>query len=153
MTRRLSTVYDYASLRLHRDGTRVQQSDENYNIPSRRRLAVKNANGNWIATDAGGLGTVRRTKYVRKGTDYLSLENEDQREVDKENEWLTVDVENERKRRRVTADHRPEKRRRFDENLDFLDAVHSTSYSAQTQLQKPCIPAPTSVRYLLFRTS
>ena len=136
MNRRLSTLYDYACLRLHCDGTRVQQSDENYHIPSRKRFAVKNSRGNWIATDAaGGLGTVRRT-YVRKGTNE-ALEG---REVEKKGECLTV--ENEPKRRRV--DYRREKKQRFVENLDFLDA-HATSYSMLTQ--GSCLPVPPSVRH------
>lgn len=150
MNRRLSTIYDYATLRLHRDGTRVQQSDENYHIPSRKRSAVKNSRGNWIATDAGGLGTVRRTRYVRQGTDeesdYVPLK---EREVEKENECLSV--ENERKRRRVGQGYRAKKRRRYDENLDFLDAAHATSDSTLTR--GSCLPVPPSVRHFLFWTS
>ena len=148
MNRRLSTVYDYASLRLHRDGTRVQQSDENYHIHSRKRFAVKNSRGNWIATDAGGLGTLRRTRHVRQGTDeehdYALLE---EREVEKKNKCLIV--ENERKRRRV--DCRTEKRRRFVQNLDFLDMAHTTPYSTLTQ--GSCLPVPSSVRHFSVWTS
>jgi hypothetical protein len=148
MNRRLSTVYDYASLRLHRDGTRVQQSDENYHIPRRKRFAVKNSRGNWIATDAGGLGTLRRTRHARQGTDKehdcASLE---EMEVEKKTECLLV--ENKRKRRRVG--YRTEKRRRFVENLDFLDVAHTTSYSTLTQ--GSCLPVPSSVRHFSFWTS
>jgi hypothetical protein len=144
--RRLSTVYDYASLRLHRDGTRVQQSDNIYNPRKRKQFSVKDANGNWIATDAGGLGIVHRTRYIRQGTDeereYGSFGNEEQ--VEKGNGRVLI--ENERKQKKARRkDPRTVKRQLFnDETLEFLDVLHaSSSYSNQTQ--EPCLAVPSSV--------
>lgn len=140
--RRLSTVYDYASLRLHRDGTRVQQSDGNNS--HKRQFAVKDANGNWIATDAGGLGIVHRTRYVRQGTDeereHKSLGNQEEQ----------VEKEKERKQKRARKDLRTGKRRRFyDETLDFLDVLHA-SPSDFNQTQEPCVAVPSSVCHSSF---
>jgi hypothetical protein len=134
--RRLSTVYDYASLRLHRDGTRVQQSDVN-----NRQFAVKDANGNWIATDAGGLG---RTRYVRQGTD----EEREHKSLGHKEEQ--AEKEHERKQKRARKDLRTGKRRRFyDETLDFLDVLHASS-SGFNQTQEPCVAVPSSVCHSSF---
>ncbi|KAF8338434.1 hypothetical protein F5887DRAFT_982809 [Amanita rubescens] len=145
--RRLSTVYDYASLRLHRDGTRVQQSDNNYNLRKRRQFAVKDANGNWIATDAGGLGIVHGTRYIPQGTDegreYGSLGNSEE-QVEKGNERVLIENERKQKKALSRKDPRIVKRQRFnDETLEFLDVLHaSSSYSNQTQ--EPCLAVPSS---------
>lgn len=65
--RRQSTVHDLASLRLHPDGSRVQNLSraEKEGRPSAAstRLAkytTRDAQGRWIAYDAGGLGTVKQ---------------------------------------------------------------------------------------------
>ncbi|PFH50404.1 hypothetical protein AMATHDRAFT_47903 [Amanita thiersii Skay4041] len=79
---RRSTVYDFSSLRLHRDGTRVQQSDDaNLGRRHPRRAsgtsggkgiwrggvgAVKDSRGNWIAVDAGGSGRVGAHVHRRR---------------------------------------------------------------------------------------
>lgn len=147
---RLSTIYDYATLRLHRDGTRVQQSDENYHVPKRKQFAIKDASGNWIAKDAGGLGTANKTRYVRReeddGQEYVSLGGgEEEREVEKTDEWVLL----ERERTQRGKDHRTEKRRRFEENLDFLDVSHNAS-STSTPTREPSLPVPSSVCRLLL---
>ena len=64
---RLSTVYDYTSLRIHPDGSRVNQSSRNLR-PRIARVAVRDARGNWIARDAGGSAAIRRYRTVRGGT-------------------------------------------------------------------------------------
>ncbi|KAF8314661.1 hypothetical protein F5887DRAFT_1042625 [Amanita rubescens] len=140
---RLSTIYDYATLRLHRDGTRVQQSDENYHVPKRKQFAIRDANGNWIAKDAGGLGMPNKTRYVRREEDdeqeYVSLGGgEEEQKVEKTDEWVLLERERTQKK-----DHRTEKRRRFDENLDFLDISHNAS-STSTPTREPSLPAPSS---------
>ena len=61
---RLSTVYDYTSLRIHPDGSRVNQSSHNLR-PRIARGAVRDSRGNWIARDAGGLATVKKYTSVR----------------------------------------------------------------------------------------
>ena len=58
-TRRLSTVHDLASLRLHPDGTRVQNNDKNLRIRA-SKYAARDSKGNWYARDAGGTGQVKQ---------------------------------------------------------------------------------------------
>ncbi|KAK2464844.1 hypothetical protein APHAL10511_003143 [Amanita phalloides] len=143
---RSSTVYDYTSLRLHRNGRRVAQSDDNYTLSKYRRYAVKDSSGNWIAKDAGGLGTVRmrfgKRIAARDGDgECVSIGSEGvvqerAREGEQEDEWLLV--EKERK-----LGYQARRRRDFEEDLDFLDASqHSSSMSAFGQ--KPCLPVPSS---------
>ena len=63
--RRRTTVHDVASLRVHPDGTRVQntqaKSDGSTTAPRphRGRNVVRDAKGNWIASDAGGSAFIR----------------------------------------------------------------------------------------------
>jgi hypothetical protein len=61
---RLSTVYDYSSLRIHPDGSRVNQSSRNLR-PRIAKVSVQDPRGNWIARDAGGSATVARYRTVR----------------------------------------------------------------------------------------
>ena len=61
--RRKSTAHDLATLRLHPDGSRVQQSSVN----ARHRTAgstVVDPRGNWIAKDAGGKSSVKTRRNV-----------------------------------------------------------------------------------------
>lgn len=61
--RRKSTTHDLATLRLHPDGSRVQQSSVN----ARRRTAtstVIDSRGNWIAKDAGGKTSVKTRRDI-----------------------------------------------------------------------------------------
>ena len=145
---RLSTIYDYATLRLHRDGTRVQQSDANYNVPKRKKLAVRDTDGNWIAKDAGGLGMVNRTRYIRSDADEgenVSLGGREE-EGGKTDEWTLLKREPKKKQ-----DYRTERRREFDANLDFLEDAHTAS-SSLIPTQEPCLQVPSSVRHLPSQT-
>ncbi|KAH7887408.1 hypothetical protein F5I97DRAFT_1805537 [Phlebopus sp. FC_14] len=66
--RRKSTTHDLATLRLHPDGSRVQQSSVN----SRHRTAgstVEDFRGNWIALDAGGRSNVKKRRSISVITD------------------------------------------------------------------------------------
>jgi hypothetical protein len=66
--RRKSTTHDLATLRLHPDGSRVQQSS----INRRTRTApstVPDTRGNWIARDAGGKVAVRKTRNASAKVD------------------------------------------------------------------------------------
>lgn len=66
--RRKSTTHDLATLRLHPDGSRVQQSSVN----SRHRTAAStfvDSRGNWIARDAGGQSSVKKRRSVSVVTD------------------------------------------------------------------------------------
>lgn len=64
--RRKSTTHDLATLRLHPDGSRVQQSSVN----RRRRTAgstVVDSRGNWVAKDASGKTSVRTRRSISIG--------------------------------------------------------------------------------------
>ncbi|KIJ69820.1 hypothetical protein HYDPIDRAFT_104450 [Hydnomerulius pinastri MD-312] len=66
--RRKSTTHDLATLRLHPDGSRVQQSSVN----ARHRTAgstIVDSRGNWIARDAGGQNSVKKRRSVSVLTD------------------------------------------------------------------------------------
>jgi hypothetical protein len=65
VAKRRSTVYDFANLLLHSDGTRVRQSEANSRSNGKNKYAVKDHRGNWIAQDAGGLEHVK-TRYAAK---------------------------------------------------------------------------------------
>lgn len=56
---RLSTVFDYSSLLLHPDGTRVYQKPT-------ARAAVRTSRNHWVAKDAGGLGKIHKFKRTPK---------------------------------------------------------------------------------------
>ncbi|KAI0340823.1 hypothetical protein BDW22DRAFT_1333698 [Trametopsis cervina] len=73
-SKRRSTVHDLASLRLHPDGTKVANSDSNLQ-PRRAKYSTRDARGNWIAQDAGGLGRVKTRRSAQKNKD---PESEDQ---------------------------------------------------------------------------
>ena len=94
--RRRSTVHDLASLRIHPDGSRVQNiasanitvdTEEGLNHHQRttvnltsrtRTTAVRDTRGNWIARDAGGCATVKQKPTInnRKGMEHLDDEEE-----------------------------------------------------------------------------
>ncbi|KAH0840218.1 hypothetical protein J3R83DRAFT_1222 [Lanmaoa asiatica] len=61
--RRKSTTHDLATLRLHPDGSRVQQSAANARHRTAKSTLV-DFRGNWIAKDAGGKGTVKKRRRV-----------------------------------------------------------------------------------------
>lgn len=65
--RRKSTTHDLATLRLHPDGSRVQQSSINRR-PWKARSTVPDIRGNWIARDAGGRADVSKTRSVSAQT-------------------------------------------------------------------------------------
>jgi hypothetical protein len=70
-TKRRNTAQDHATLRLHRDGTRVdlyspQRSDLR---PSRKYNAGRDARGNRVARDAAGLGVIpKRPAPLKDGS-------------------------------------------------------------------------------------
>ncbi|KAH7870494.1 uncharacterized protein C8R40DRAFT_1240395 [Lentinula edodes] len=68
---RLSTVFDLSSLRLHTDGSLVQQTTKNNNLRSSKRT-VRDTHGNWMAKDAGGLTFVPKYRKV------LPMQREDE---------------------------------------------------------------------------
>ncbi|KAG1833285.1 hypothetical protein F4604DRAFT_881980 [Suillus subluteus] len=130
--RRKSTTHDLATLRLHPDGSRVQQSS----INRRTRTApstVPDTRGNWIARDAGGKAAVRKTKNARAKVDDEDGELIDIRLSDElgEEEFM-VGTSNKGKEKAIESDEedstkdrtgrnfRASKRRSFTEDSSFL---------------------------------
>nr|VWP01992.1 Uncharacterized protein [Ganoderma boninense] len=131
--RRRTTVHDLAALRLHRDGTRVANSDSN-SSSRRAKYTLRDARGNWVAKDAGGLGTVPLRPTV-------SQPPEDEQDDDGGGSELEVDgqlaeeegvfpkADKGKGRAResgdeegeIAVDSRAGKRRRFDEDFSYLD--------------------------------
>ncbi|RPD67459.1 hypothetical protein L226DRAFT_477930 [Lentinus tigrinus ALCF2SS1-7] len=143
--RRRSTVHDLAALRLHRDNSRVLNSDTN--LSSRRaKYALRDARGNWIAQDAGGLGKVKKRRSASQPD---GSEDATEPEVDEEG---TEDVrsspspskdkgkgraqEDGRDEDDVLLNPRAQKRRRFDEDLSYLES-RSQSLSVLTPNDEP----------------
>ncbi|THH19943.1 hypothetical protein EW146_g1315 [Bondarzewia mesenterica] len=128
--RRLNTIHDLTTLRLHPDGSRVPSQPypstsssgrpNATNIPAeittstvlhtrRSRYTVKDSRGNWIARDAAGLGRVKKRRYVS-----------DEEEPGKGN--LHGELEGEAREPRRVPGKMAMKKRRFESELDFLGA-------------------------------
>lgn len=138
--RRLNTVYDYSSLRIHPDGSRVEQSSRNLR-PRTSRTSIQDSRGNWIARDAGGLGTIGRYRRVREETDgeFISLGEGESVDTGRKGKGKAKAV-GYRKR-----DDRAAKRRKFVHDFDFLE----TSIS-DTPTQPGALPLPSSVNIFLL---
>lgn len=61
--RRKSTTHDLATLRLHPDGSRVQQSSVNARLRTAATTVI-DSRGNWIAKDAGGNTSVKSRRRI-----------------------------------------------------------------------------------------
>ncbi|TFK94900.1 hypothetical protein K466DRAFT_535073 [Polyporus arcularius HHB13444] len=125
---RRSTVHDLAALRLHRDSSRVLNSDTN--ASSRRaKYAIRDARGNWIAQDAGGLGKVKQRRSASEPDQGEDVnEPEEDEEVTKDTQPSpTKDKGKGRARENGSDDEdaplnrRAQKRRRFDDDMSYLD--------------------------------
>ncbi|KNZ72688.1 hypothetical protein J132_02121 [Termitomyces sp. J132] len=131
---RLSTVYDFSSLRLHPDGSRVQQSTSKNQKLRYAASVVQDSRGNWFAHDAAGSGAVGRYRKERK------------EKQEHEEEWNDIDEGEEdelskRKRKgkekETTGgrhDLRPAKRQKFLRDLDFLAPTASSGPSPTNAL-------------------
>lgn len=129
--RRRTTVHDLAALRVHRDGTRVANSDSN-SSSRRAKYTTRDARGNWIAKDAGGLGTVksRRAASQPEGEeDDNGGESEPQVDeglVEEEGASLKADKGKGHAREGgddeegIAVNARAQKRRRFEEDFSYL---------------------------------
>ena len=108
-TRRRSTVHDLSTLRLHPDGSRVAiHSPTRVDLrSSRMRNTGRDTRGNRVARDAAGLGAVPKRTVIRE--DDIGDDN------DNGNDSEDIEI-------RKTEPRTPlrKKRRRIDENLDFL---------------------------------
>ncbi|KAI0774698.1 hypothetical protein BD413DRAFT_472319 [Trametes elegans] len=120
---RRSTVHDLATLRLHRDGSRVLNSDTN--LSSRRaKHAVRDARGNWLAHDAGGLGNVKQRRSASQPDRGDVSEPEDDADEPPHSPSKNKGKGRARGDDESGNEHdlnpRARKRRRFDEDLGFL---------------------------------
>ena len=166
--RRRSTVHDLASLRIHPDGSRVQNiasanitvdTEEGLNHHQRttvnltsrtRTTAVRDTRGNWIARDAGGCATVKQKPTInnRKGKEHL----DDEEELDLDGQLVEASQpssEGEGNHEEF-KDERANKRTKFLHDYTFLDgkpivdAEEPRSWSTANTIN---LPAPSSVRF------
>ncbi|KAL6307048.1 hypothetical protein BKA93DRAFT_747802 [Sparassis latifolia] len=128
MSRRLSTIHDLAALRLHPDCTRVvNETVPNLSLRQARYTAY-DVRGNWFARDAGGRIGVRKTRTRGKGKGKAREGEEDEdgevfdlTGVNGEGDSLVDEGKTDEE------DPRARKRRRFAEDLSFLDSPRSSS--------------------------
>lgn len=131
---RLSTVFDFAALRLRPDGTRVPQQ------PPARATAVQDARARWIARDAGGSARVpklrRRGKAARieeedAGAEEIDISRELARGPTAGDERSSADADapsdgdedegpSRKRKARRRANGPAAKRRRFEADYDYL---------------------------------
>ncbi|GLB34261.1 hypothetical protein LshimejAT787_0111450 [Lyophyllum shimeji] len=127
---RLSSVYDFSSLRLHPDGSRVAQNTSKNLRPGRAASVVRDPRGNWIARDAAGLPTAKR--YSRVGQDAdgeeIDLEEADKEPAPRKSKGKA------KARPGRKYDPRPAKRQKFMEDFEFLTPVTPSSSSSEHPL-------------------
>lgn len=164
-TRRRSTAHDHAALRLHPDGSRVLNS--NTNLSSRRaKNAVRDARLNWIARDAGGLGTIKKRRararpdegrddnYDTEAAEDVDIMEEAQPSISRDKgKGRARDSDEEVEE--VVLNPRAQKRLHFDENLSFLASRSSSAFlppsdgeHLPSQSKQPVLgpfPTPSSV--------
>ncbi|KAF9819464.1 hypothetical protein IEO21_02072 [Rhodonia placenta] len=131
--KRYSTVHDLSALRLHPDGSRVQNRDANRSLRKANYVAL-DARGNWIARDAGGIGAVKVRRTVRteedenSGNGQCDHGEEFELKDDSSSDGSEYEAGPSRKSRakgKRKAGHEPKgtrahKRRRFHEDYSFL---------------------------------
>jgi hypothetical protein len=147
---RLSTVFDYADLRLHPDGTRVYQKQSNLR-PGIIKGAVQNSRASWIARDAGGSGKIHKMRPRGKmkeqgasqepeGEDAVVLvaeveeEVEEDVEVDEESDEQGKSSKETKKRKGKPVDKREAKRQKFAIDYDYLLPKSSGSHEVETPM-------------------
>ncbi|KZT70288.1 hypothetical protein DAEQUDRAFT_756445 [Daedalea quercina L-15889] len=121
-TRRLSTVHDLASLRLHPDGTRVQNSDKNLRIRA-SKYAARDSKGNWFARDAGGTGQVKQ-RWAKPRDEDEDEEEEDSTGADDDEQQSQTKSKGKQRAKDDNEEHlkdyRARKRRRYYADESFI---------------------------------
>ena len=170
---RLSTVFDYADLRLHPDGTRVYQKPSNLR-PGITKVAVQNSRAGWIARDAGGSGKIHKMRPRGKmkeqgasqepeGEDAAVLVAEVEEEIEED---VEVDVESDdqgkssketKKRKGKPVDKRKAKRQKFAIDYDYLLPESSGLHEVETPMvddsadgEAVSLPEPSPVCHFLY---
>ncbi|KAI0832876.1 hypothetical protein BC628DRAFT_1309391 [Trametes gibbosa] len=142
-TRRRSTVHDLAALRLHRDGTRVLNSDTN--LSSRRaKYAAKDSRGNWIARDAGGLANIKQRRSASRPAERGEIleSGEDEGPAEDAPSSPRMDKGKGRAREDSVSEEETElipharKRRRFDEDFNYLTSASASALVPPTEGEK-----------------
>ncbi|KAG7447765.1 uncharacterized protein BT62DRAFT_966841 [Guyanagaster necrorhizus] len=118
--RRRTTIYDFSGLRVHADGTRVEQTNRNLR-PVIHGNTTQDWRGTWTARDAAGRGQVKRR---RRSSPSEPDEGKGKRKGMESDEEEHVPL---KKRKTKQA----EKRRKFAEDFSFLD-VDVPAASSQT---------------------
>ncbi|PBK93959.1 hypothetical protein ARMGADRAFT_965620 [Armillaria gallica] len=117
--RRRTTIYDFSSLRVHTDGTRVEQTNRNRRPVSHKNTA-RDSRGNWTARDAAGQWQVKRRRRNSSSSEPDDGKGKQKALESSEEEHATV-------KKRETK--RAEKRRKFVEDFSFLNVdVPAPSY-------------------------
>lgn len=147
--KRFTTVHDRAALRVHPDGARVTARESRY--------ATEDVQGNRIAVNAGGVGSVRkrgRAASSDDGTEPLEefdIETDDCRQP--ESHHISTDSpagevegeaerESERRKRRK-KDERTTKRTQFYQDFDFILGGKRGAETAPTS-NDPLLPSSVS---------
>ena len=167
---RLSTVFDYADLRLHPDGTRVYQKPRNLR-PGIIKVAVQNSRASWIARDAGGSGKIHkmrpRGKMKEQGASQdpeeeaavlvaeVEEEIEEDVEVDEESDEQGKSSKETKKRKGKPVDKRKAKRQKFAIDYDYLLPKSSGPHEVETPMvndsgEAISLPEPSPVGHFLY---
>lgn len=155
--RRKSTTHDLATLRLHPDGSRVQQSSVN----ARHRTAgstVVDSRGNWVAKDAGGKSSVKKRRTINNprtgdaGGEFIDLSGDKERTQSKGKQLArdsqTPDEDAPQEPDSEKSDARTRQRLSFTLDLSFLDPPpvssleHDINHSDATFAREPVISFP-----------
>lgn len=149
---RLNTVHDLSSLRLHPDGSRVpvqehlnvKASSKSVSERERRKNTVRDAAGNWIALDAGGVGAVLKRRRD------VNPDEEEGEQVEEEEDEIRAGPSEKAKGKRREVDippeeeetiSKPRKRRKHTHTQDLAPSLF-TSPDSSLQL-------PSSVRSIV----
>ncbi len=127
--RRQTTLFDLSSLRVHPDGTRVDQTDYNLRV-KRHARAARDAHGNWMAHDAGGSVAVKRRLKQKEGK---------QGGTD-----ISKDSSDEEEQVAQALKPRAAKRQKFSQDYSFLEALELSDIS-QAPAEAGALPNPSSV--------
>ncbi|KAF9051204.1 hypothetical protein BDZ89DRAFT_1154102 [Hymenopellis radicata] len=127
--RRQTTLFDLSSLRVHPDGTRVDQTDYNLRV-ERHARAARDAHGNWMAQDAGGSVAVKRRLKQKEG----KQAGEDIAKDDADDAEEAV---------AQALKPRAAKRQKFSQDYSFLEALELSNIS-QTPAEAEELPVPSS---------
>ncbi|KAK0443928.1 uncharacterized protein EV420DRAFT_1015296 [Desarmillaria tabescens] len=119
--RRRTTIYDFSSLRVHTDGSRVEQTNRNLRPVSHKNTA-RDSRGYWTARDAAGRWQVKRRRRNSSPSEPEEGKGKQKALESGEEEHIPL-------KKRKTK--RAEKRRKFADDFSFLD-VDVPAPSSQT---------------------